>query len=59
MNRMPKGLISERESVKVGKMTPMQGPNEVYQLYVPGLGRPHNQFSRYFKILSVEPIRTG
>ena len=59
VNRTPSGLISERSPSGVSKMTPMQGPNEVYQLYVPGLGRPHNQFSRYFKFLSVEHIPTG
>lgn len=59
VNRTPSGLISARESMRVSKMTPMQGPNEVYQLYVPGLGRPHNQFSSYFKFLGSEPITTG
>ena len=58
-NRTPSGLISERTPSSVSKMTPMQGPNEIYQIYIPGLGRPHNQFSRYFKFLSVEHIPRG
>ncbi len=59
VNRTPSGLITERESARVSKMTPMQGPNEIYQLYVPGLGHPHHQFSLYFKFLGFEPITTG
>ena len=59
VNRTPKGLLSERAPTHVSKMTPMQGPHEVYQLYIPGLGRPHNQFSSYLKFLGVEPIGTG
>lgn len=57
--RTPMGLITERNPVRVSKMTPMQGPNEVYQLYIPGLGHPHHQFHRYFKFLGFEQIRTG
>lgn len=59
VSRTPSGLMSARNPSIVSKMTPMEGPNEVYQLYVPGLGRPHYQFSRYFKFLSVEHITTG
>jgi hypothetical protein len=59
VNRTRIGLITERDRPAVSKMTPMQGPNEVYQLYVPGLGRPHNQFSQYFNFLSSENIATG
>ena len=59
VNRTPSGLISAHKATSVSKMTPMQGPNEVYQLYIPGLGRPHNQFSRCFKLLGVERITTG
>ena len=59
VNRTPSGLISARRPAQLSKMTPMQGPNEVYQLYVPGLGRPHHQFSRYFRLLGVESIATG
>ena len=59
INRTPAGLITERHPMRVSKMTPMQGPNEVYQLYVPGLGKPHYKFADYFKILAVEDIATG
>lgn len=59
VNRTRIGLITERHRPAISKMTPMQGPNEVYQLYVPGLGRPHSQFSRYFRFLNSENIATG
>ena len=59
MNRTLAGLITERNPKTLSKMTPMQGPNEVYQLYIPGLGRPHCKFSSYFKFLGYEPILTG
>lgn len=32
-------------------MTPMQGPLAVYQIYIPGLGKPYNQFAGYMKLL--------
>jgi hypothetical protein len=59
VNRTPAGLTAGAEEPKISKMTPMQGPNEVYQLYVPGLGPPHFQFSRYFKYLGDQQITTG
>lgn len=59
VNRTPMGLITAREPAKVSHMTPMQGANEVYQLYIPGLGRPYYQFSKYFKFHGADPITTG
>jgi|SRR3569833_292532 len=58
-NRTPKGLVTEHSPVLLSKMTPMQGLNEVYQLYIPGLGPPHHKFCSYFKLLSCEPIATN
>ena len=59
LNHTASGIITEKEPMNLSKMTPMQGPNEVHQLYVPGLGRPHLQFSNYFKLLDDYPIVTG
>lgn len=59
VNRICPGLITESSQVAISKMTPMQGPNEVYQMYIPGLGKPHRKFANYFKFLSCESIMTG
>jgi hypothetical protein len=59
VNRTLVGMITERTPLYASKMTPMQGPNEVYQLYVPGLGRPYFRFAQYFKYLTSESIATG
>lgn len=59
INRTRAGLVTERQPTSLSKMTPIQGPNEVYQIYVPGLGHPHRRFSQYFKFLDVQSIATG
>jgi hypothetical protein len=41
------------------KMTPMQGPLEILQLFIPGLGKPHQKFGAFMKLLGTEPIRSG
>jgi hypothetical protein len=41
------------------KMTPMQGPLEVLQLYIPGLGAPHRKFGTLMKLLGSEQIPTS
>lgn len=59
-NWTQKGLVTgSPDDPLVSKMTPMQGPNEVYQLYIPGLGYPNHAFSNYFTLLSWESIETG
>ncbi len=52
----PHGFVTERSPTSTRKMTPMQGPNEVYQLYIPGLGKPHHQFKNYFRFVDLTPI---
>ena len=59
VNRTQKGLLTETSPSSVSKMTPMQGPNEVYQLFIPGLGRPHNQFPNYLTLMGAESLATG
>ena len=59
LNRTPSSLLTGAGGPLISKMTPLQGPNEVYQLYVPGLGRPYHKFPSYFKYLGHEPISTG
>lgn len=39
------GALTEANPRESARMTPMQGHLEVYQLYIPGLGRPHRQFN--------------
>jgi hypothetical protein len=56
INRIRSGLITERTPIAISKMIPMQYPNEVYQLYVPGLGKPNHKFSSFFKFIGYEPI---
>ncbi len=58
-NRTPAGVLTESSPMMLSKMTPMQGLNEVYQLYIPGLGYPHFQFWSYFTLRSVVTIPTG
>ena len=52
-------IASERQPQVASRMTPMQGPLEVYQLYVPGLGMPHRRFDSMMQLLGHEPIATG
>ena len=56
----PTGLITGRSAdgtVPVKrKMTPTQGPLQVLQLYIPGLGWPHNKFNELMKLGRVEQI---
>ena len=59
MNRTQSGLLTGAARSSLSKMTPMQGPNEVYQLYIPGLGRPHHRFASLLTYLGSEAIRTG
>ena len=59
VNPTPHGLVTEKTPVIASRMTPMQGPLEVLQLYIPGLGRPHNHYSKYFGAPSHEMIATG
>jgi hypothetical protein len=40
-------------------MTPMQGALEVYQLFIPGLGRPFHKLADYFGTPMLERIATG
>lgn len=58
-NRTPHGLITERQPLLVSRMTPMQGPLEVYQLYLPGLGKPHRRFDSMLTLLGHETIASG
>lgn len=58
-NRTQAGLVTGSAHPAVSKMTPMQGPLEVYQLYIPGLGPPHFGLSRYLKFLGSVAIQTG
>ena len=56
----PSGLITGRtpdgEVPVKHKMTPTQGPLQVLQLYIPGLGWPHNRFDELMKLGQVEQI---
>jgi hypothetical protein len=54
----PHGVITGN-GLSVAKMTPMQGPNEVLQLFIPGLGEPHRKFASLMKLLNSEQIPTG
>lgn len=58
-NRTQAGLVTGSSSPLVSKMTPLQGPWEVHQLYIPGLGPPHHGLSRYLKFLGSVAIPTG
>ena len=53
------GIVTARSPALARKMTPMQGSLEVLQLFVAGLGRPHNKFSSFMKIESTERITTA
>lgn len=47
----PHGFLTETTPRLTPVMTPMQGPWEVLQLYIPGLGWPHHQFSSFLKLI--------
>jgi hypothetical protein len=52
---IPHGFLTEKweqpaQPPSTRRMTPMQGPLEVLQLFIPGLGRPHNKFSSFMKL---------
>jgi hypothetical protein len=53
------GVVTAAQPVVARKMTPTQGPLEVLQLYIPGLGKPHHRFSSFMKFEGCEQIRTG
>ena len=54
----PHGLITGI-GAPAQKMTPMQGPLDVLQLYIPGLGPPHKKFGTFMRMLSTEQISTS
>jgi hypothetical protein len=59
----PHGLLTERsgqdEQPPISrKMTPSQGPLQVLQLYIPGLGHPHHKFSTLMSLAGFEQIET-
>jgi hypothetical protein len=51
--------LAEREPPASVRMTPMQGPLEVLQIYIPGLGRPHRRFNDLMRLVDVQGIATG
>ena len=53
------GSMTSSEPEISRKMTPMQGPLEVLQIHIPGLGKPHYKFGSIMKFLDSEQIRTG
>ncbi|KQP22432.1 hypothetical protein [Pseudorhodoferax sp. Leaf267] len=58
-NPVPHGLLTGHAVTRDSRMTPMQSSLEVYQLYVPGLGQPHFQFSSLMTLLGHEDIATN
>lgn len=58
-NSTQHGLLTERQPQLTSRMTPMQGPLEVYQLYVPGLGLPLQRFDAMLTLLGHERVATG
>jgi hypothetical protein len=59
----PHGLLTEVRGAdgqppSSRKMTPTQGPLQVLQLYIPGLGDPHRKFSTLMSLTSFEQIET-
>jgi hypothetical protein len=56
VNRVIHGRLTEAEASASSRFTPLSGANEVYQIYVPGLGAPWFAFERFFELLTVEPI---
>ncbi len=58
-NVVQHGALTGKGATRDSRMTPMQGSLEVYQLYVPGLGKPHFQFSSLMTLLGHEDIATG
>jgi hypothetical protein len=51
----PHGFLTERWVADSGpplthRMTPMQGPLSVLQIFIPGLGPPHKKFSSFMKL---------
>jgi hypothetical protein len=55
----PHGIVTEQIPSNSRKMTPMQGPLEVLQLFIPGLGRPHQKFGTFMRLLGTQPIQTS
>jgi hypothetical protein len=53
------GWLTSKTPTVSARMTPMQGPLEILQLYVPGLGRPHNKFAVLMDLIDSQQIRTG
>jgi hypothetical protein len=52
---IPHGFLTEKwelpdQPPSTRRMTPMQGPLEVLQLFIPGLGPPHFKFSSFMKL---------
>jgi hypothetical protein len=59
----PHGVLTERRGADgqpplTRKMTPTQGPLQVLQLFVPGLGAPHHKFSSLMSLEGFEQIET-
>jgi hypothetical protein len=59
----PRGLVTERRGPDGGlpsatKTTPTQGAFQVLQLFIPGLGPPHRQFDRFFKLRGFEHVQS-
>jgi hypothetical protein len=57
------GLLTERRSAGLeptlsAKMTPTQGPSQVLQLFIPGLGAPHFKFSAFMSLKEWAQIRS-
>ena len=51
----PHGALTERrgpdgQPPSTRKMTPMQGPLSVLQVFIPGLGHPHHKFASFMKL---------
>ena len=58
------GVLTEERSTNgqlplTTKMTPTQGPLQVIQLYVPGLGAPHFKFSSFMSLKATEQIQSN
>jgi hypothetical protein len=59
----PHGLLTELRSPEgqppvSRKMTPSQGPLQVLQLHIPGLGPPHHKFSSLMSLEGFDQIET-
>jgi hypothetical protein len=58
----PRGLVTERRDQRGNvpvevKMTPTQGPLQVLQVYIPGLGAPHYRFGTLMTMAGIDRIR--